>query len=227
MIKYSFIFLLPFLLFSCTEKQKQEVLKKENKKPLLSVSKKHRAIIPAKAVFIKELGDWKEYRNLKNFMVQFQQITPNEALSNALELKDLTKSLKDSLHPKILDNKAFKAREDVLYNETLRLADMTHIPAIKAAEINKQVDQILEVYNALNTKINTIFIQKSFEDNLNFDEVYIGIDTTKIDSTSKVYLDKMKPKEIKPQKKKRLVTKKAFNLLNPKKKRLLKRQKKE
>jgi len=215
------------MLFSCVKDPKQEVLKKDNKKSLLSVSAKHRAIIPVKALFTKELGDWAEYRNLKNFMVQFQQITPNEALSNALELRDLTKSLKDSLHPKILDNKAFKAREDVLYNETLRLADMTRIPAIKAVEVNKQVDQILEVYNALNTKINTIFIQKNFEDNLNFDEGYIGIDTTKIDSTSKVYLDKMKIEDAKPEKKKRLVTKKAFNLLNPKEKRLLKRQQKE
>lgn len=61
---------------------------------------------------------------------------------------------------------SFRTRVNVLENETLRLKDMTFIPAITANDVNTQVDKILAAFSATNSKINTIYSQLEVEQDI-------------------------------------------------------------
>ena len=87
-------------------------------------------------------------------------------MNNSRELNDITKSIIDSVQPQFLGTAAFKARLNLLYNETLRLYDMSSIPAIKATEVNHQVANILNAFSSVNFKINTILTQSELEKNI-------------------------------------------------------------
>ncbi len=224
------LYLLLFtLLFACGKPQKKEPKTAYKTKPLLSVVQKHQKTVSVKTIFKKEIIDWKSYQNLNEFIKQFSNNTPNESLSNALELKDLVKNLRDSVKPAILETPAFKARIHVLYNESLRLTDMTKIPAINADAVNKQVDKILVAFTSVNKKINTVFSQKTFEELITIDDAYIGLDTTKIDSVSRkniliereILENDIRGNQKKPKK---ITAKNLF--LNKKKKFLLEKKKK-
>lgn len=119
----------------------------------------------------KNIANWKEYETLNSFLERFDKTSPNEALNNAIELKDLTTNLKDSVKPKILENNAFNTRLNVLENEVFRLVDMTYITAIKAEEVNTQVRKIIEVFGSVNQKINTLYSHKRFEDAVLIDDL--------------------------------------------------------
>jgi hypothetical protein len=75
--------------------------------------------------------------------------------------------MKDSIRVKDLKTPSVIARINVLENETLRLADMATISSIKDSEVKEEVTNILTVYSAINSKINTIYkasaIQKAIE----------------------------------------------------------------
>ena len=183
------LFLLQFVfLFSCV-KNEQEKLENIEKKPLLSVVKEHASVEKVNILFKKDVADWKELNAVNSFLLRFKKASPNEALSNALELRDLVKSLKDSVKPKIFDIPSFNARIHILENETLRLADLTFIPAITANEINVEVDKTIAAFSAVNSKINTVLSKKRFEDAIDVKVDFIGIDLTKIDSVSKKSID--------------------------------------
>ncbi|QTE21746.1 hypothetical protein [Polaribacter cellanae] len=183
-MKYLIFLLLSVFVISCGNKT-QGNTDVEKAKPLMRVLKKHQATVNVKPVFLKEVENWQELKEIDSFFVKFREISPNEALSNALELRDLVKSLKDSVTPTLFDTPSFKTRVNILYNECLRLADLTLISAIKATEINKQVDKTIDAFSAVNTKINTILTKKKFEDEIDVKIDYIGLDTTKIDSVSR------------------------------------------
>lgn len=191
-----YIFVLVF--FSCGKKNKENLVK-ENKKPQLSIIKEHNKISEIKAFYKNETDNWQEFNALDLFLQKFKSTSSNEALSNALELKGLVKNLKDSIIPEKFNISSFKARINILNNETLRLVDLTFIPAITAEEVNLQVEKILTSLSTVNAKINTILSQKRFEDDIDIDVdvSFIGIDTTKIDSASLNTIknfDKKKPK---------------------------------
>ena len=205
-MKNIFYILLSVLLFSCGTK-KQEIQEIEQEKPLLSVVKKHTSPKSIKPLFLKEVENWQELNAVNTFLKKFEKVSPNEALSNALELRDLVKSLKDSVVPVIFDTSSFNARVNVFNNEALRLADLTFIPAIKIEEINLQVDKTIAAFSAVNSKINTILSKKRFEDAIDVKVDFIGIDSTKIDSVSKKSIDDIK--------KEKLLNKKIFNKGNP------------
>jgi len=114
--------------------------------------------------FQMQIADWNELNVLKNFLDRFIKASPKEVLSNSLELRDLIKLLKESKKSILFQNPSFETRVNILYNESLRLADMNTIPAITANEVNTQVDKILDAFSAVNAKINTIFSKKKFED---------------------------------------------------------------
>lgn len=183
-MKY-FIYLFLFsCFFSCAKKQ--EVKDKNlHVKPLLSVVKEHLNVEEVKPTYRKEIEDWQELKSVNNFISRFKKVSPNEVLSNALELKGLVKSLRDSVKPILFNTASFTTRVNILYNETLRLADMTFIPSIKAAEVNNQTDKILDAFSAVNAKVNTILSKKHFEDLIEVDVSFIGLDSTKIDTVSK------------------------------------------
>ena len=62
---------------------------------------------------------------------------------------------------------------------------MTFIPAINAAEVNLQTEKIISAFSGVNSKVNTILSKKRFEDAIDVDLNFIGLDSTKIDSISK------------------------------------------
>ncbi|MCG1035403.1 hypothetical protein [Polaribacter sargassicola] len=190
------IYLVLFVsVFSCTSKNKSdEDTSKE--KPKLSIAKQHKSLVKVKPVFEKEIGDWKDFRPALEFIEKFEYVSPNEALSNALELKGLVLNLRDSIKPPIFNTPSFDARVNVLYNETLRLADLTLIPAITAKDVNLQVDKTIDAFSSVNSKINTVLSKKEFEEAIDIDVVFIGLDSTKIDSVSKKTIDLRKKKEL-------------------------------
>lgn len=177
------------LFFSCLKKE-QDSLDNETQKPLLSVVKKHEDLIKIESSFTQEIENWNELKALDNFILRFKKASPNEVLSNALELKSLVSSLKDSVKPSLFEIPSFNTRVNILYNETLRLADMTFIPAIKADQVNMQTDKIINTFSAVNSKINTILTKKRFEDAIKVNVDFIGLDSTKIDSVSKKSIKK-------------------------------------
>lgn len=172
-------------MFSCAKGKQDSLGNDIAEKPQLSVVTKHPKIEPIKAVFLKEIKDWEELNTVHSFLKKFENVSPNEALSNALELRDLTKSLKDSIKPKPFDTPALNARINVFYNETLRLADITLIPAATANDVNLQIDKTIHTFSSVYSKINTILLKKKFEEEVDVDFNFIGLDSTKIDSLTK------------------------------------------
>ncbi|MEE9408471.1 MAG: hypothetical protein V3V28_10410 [Polaribacter sp.] len=204
-----------FILFSCGNKQ-QKTTEKTQTKPVLGIVKEHKSAESIQPIFLKEVETWKELNAVNSFLKKFKKVSSNEALSNALELRDLVISLRDSVKPRIFDIPSFNARINILNNEVLRLADLTFIPAIKTEEVNNQIDKTITAFSAVNTKINTILSKKRFEDAIDINLDFIGIDSTKIDSISKKSINDRKrdaalkkrikyegpPVELKPIKKK-------------------------
>ncbi|WP_343328901.1 hypothetical protein [Polaribacter staleyi] len=179
------IYLLLFVfLFSCGN-DKKETIKTVQEIPKLSIAKQHVALVNVKPTYKKEVENWQELKSVNSFIKKFEKVSPNEALSNALELRDLVVSLKDSVKPALFNNKPFETRINVLHNEVLRLADLTFIPAITSEEVNLQIDKTIAAFSSVNEKINSILAKKSFEDAIDIEIDYIGIDSTKIDSISK------------------------------------------
>ncbi|PQJ71851.1 hypothetical protein BTO14_00655 [Polaribacter butkevichii] len=179
------MYLLLFLvLFSCGN-DKKETTTTVQEKPKRSIVKQHVALVNVKSTYKKEVENWQELKSVNSFIKKFEKVSPNEALSNALELRDLVVSLKDSVKPTLFDNQPFETRINVLHNEVLRLADLTFIPAITSEEVNLQIDKTIAAFSSVNEKINSILAKKSFEDAIDIEIDYIGIDSTKIDSISK------------------------------------------
>tara|TARA_R110002073_G_scaffold108336_5_gene243554 strand:+ start:131237 stop:131821 length:585 start_codon:yes stop_codon:yes gene_type:complete len=152
-------FVLLFLSCGKSEKVEDQVIEKSE----FSTPKKHSEA----AVVLKKnrnsLEDWKEYEALNDFIQKFQSISPNGSLSNSKELNSIVKNLNDSIKPAFLESPAFNARVNLLYNETLRLYDMSSISSIKAEEVNLQVGKMLHAFSSLNSKINIIILQQNLE----------------------------------------------------------------
>lgn len=182
--------LLVLLIFIACGKNKPKEAQKPKERPLLSVVKMHDATKEVLPVFEKEIEDWNTLKNTATFLERFKKASANEVLSNALEFKALTKSLRDSVKPKLFTLPAMQARINILHNESLRLADMTNIPAIAAEEVHEQTNKILSAYSSINEKVNTVLRKKQFEDAINVDVTFIGLDSTKIDTISKNSIQK-------------------------------------
>ena len=209
-------YILAFFLISCDDTSQNNIEQKVSK-PLLSISKKNAEIVAVKSIYKNETENWEELNSLNSFMSRFSKISPNEALSNALELKGLVESLRDSVTPNVFDIPSFKTRINILNNEVLRLVDLTYISAITAEEVNEQVDKTLASFSTVNSKINTILSQKQFEDDIDIDISFIGIDTTKIDNVSKKTILKLnedlllEKKPVKKSRRPKLITKSSID----------------
>ncbi|CAM1360017.1 conserved hypothetical protein [Tenacibaculum sediminilitoris] len=168
-----FLFVFVLLFFTITSCQKKNEQKKElPTKTQMNVSIKHTDYSKVNQNYIDNIKPWKEYFIVEDFLQELKNTTPIEALNNALELKTLTKQLKDSLNIETLKTPAFKARVNVFENETLRLADMTFIPSISADEINNQVEKIMVIFGSVNDKINTVYAKKKFDSEVNLDSLF-------------------------------------------------------
>lgn len=193
-MKYYFSIIILLFLFSCDAKQEQSS-QVEDTTPLLSVVKEYPSAKKIRPTFDEDVKDWKELKAVDDFLERFRKVSANEVLSNALELKGLVKNLKDSVKPDLFNTRAFNARVNIFYNETLRLTDMINIPAISADEVQQQTEKIINAFSAINAKVNTVLSKKRFEDEIDVDIKYIGLDSTKIDSvTRKSIYKKQEPK---------------------------------
>lgn len=162
--KYLYLFLMVgFLSCNPAEKSKRKQLKKFGKQEtIITIGSPLKLSRDAAAI----IGNWKEYKNFKKMFNQYQTTTPSEALSNAEELNALALQLKDSIKNKTLKTIPFKARLDVLQNETMRLQDMVSISNLKPSDIKEQVNKVLAAYNATIAKLNNIAVQKQIEKEL-------------------------------------------------------------
>ena len=163
-MKFIYYCVFIFLISSCNDTTPTAT--KVVEKPEASRVKKHNQVSKIQSKFEMDIDSWIEYENLAIFLQQYTAISPNDALNNSRELNDITKSIIDSVQPQFLGTTAFKARLNLLYNETLRLYDMSSIPAIKATEVNHQVANILNAFSSVNFKINTILTQSELEKNI-------------------------------------------------------------
>lgn len=119
----------------------------------------------------KDIQNWDEYFTMSEFLKKYYTaISPSLSLEMSKELTDLSKTMKDSLRIKELNNRGMFARLNVFYSEALRLQDMSEISSIKAVEVTEQVEKLVSVYNSINMKINSIYEQKNFDSNVDFDE---------------------------------------------------------
>tara|TARA_B110000091_G_C13762892_1_gene452996 strand:- start:874 stop:1509 length:636 start_codon:yes stop_codon:yes gene_type:complete len=192
------------IFFSCNKK-KQDNVQEQYLRPLLSVPREFGATVKVNAMFLKDVEEWQELKAVDNFLARFKKVSPNEVLGNALELESLVKSLKDSVKPALFNVLAFKVRINILHNETLRLSDMTFIPAIKSTEVNLQTAKIISAFSAVNSKVNTILLKKHFEDAIEVDVKLIGLDSTQIDSVSKKAINEKFKKSLLNEKKSKLL----------------------
>ncbi|WP_456376946.1 hypothetical protein [Lutibacter sp.] len=167
---YSFLLIILFLNISCNRaKNIQEV--SENSDSLKI--KTNRIVGTIGEILIptakKALSDWKEYKNVDEFMLKYYNISNAEALDYAEELSGLVQLMKDSIKIEKLKGLDVMARFNVLHNETLRLADMANIPSITNEEVKEEVVKIIEIYAAVNSKINTIYKAEALQNSLDVD----------------------------------------------------------
>jgi len=107
-----------------------------------------------------EMDSWIEYQKFDDFIEQYKNITISDALYNAKDLANLAQQLKDSIRIEKFKIPSVKIRLNVLYNETLRLADMSEIKTIGEKEVLHENENILNAFSALNLKINNILSQE-------------------------------------------------------------------
>ncbi|NLP57695.1 hypothetical protein [Lutibacter sp. B1] len=193
---YVFLLIVLFLNFSCD--QKKEIEKVSEKKDTIQVNSNRivntlgETLIPKAKTSLK---DWKEYNDVDEFLLKYYNISSYEALNNAQELSDLVKLMKDSVRVEKLKQLNVTARINVLHNETLRLVDMSTIPSIKNEEIKEEVTKILEVYSALNSKINTIYKAEDIQNSLEVDtETPIELEKEKKEPLKKEFRGKVSSK---------------------------------
>jgi hypothetical protein len=160
-MKYIIYSICAIFFISCNDGKKKS--EQAFKKPQSSQIKKHEKPFKIQAKYQSEVEEWQEYEDLSVFLNQYTSISPNDALNNSRELNEISKRIVDSLKPVVFETAAFNARVNLLYNETLRLFDMSSIPAIKANEVNNHVDKILNAFSSINSKINTTLKQKELE----------------------------------------------------------------
>ncbi|MGJ8759134.1 MAG: hypothetical protein ACSHXA_01235 [Polaribacter sp.] len=215
--------LLSVILFSCGN-NKKETVSTLQETPKLSTPVKHISVEGVKAIYEPEIENWQELKTVNSFLKKFEKVSPNEALSNALELRDLVISLKDSVKPEIFDTPPFETRINVLHNEVLRLADLTFIPAITSEEVNLQVDKTIAAFSTVNSKINSILAKKRFEEEINIDFDFIGIDSTQMDSISKKSINLKKLEQDSISKERNAVQRKEFNEISPENQVFLKKE---
>lgn len=105
----------------------------------------------------KELtNSWPEYERFDDLISQYQEISMNEALLNSVELSVLAQQLRDSIRVEKLNIPEVKTRLNVLYSETLRLADMSTIPTVTEKMVAEENNDMIDAYSALNLKINNM-----------------------------------------------------------------------
>jgi len=171
MIRFKHLYLVTIIIFcviSCkknatdaeNELATDDTLKVEDQKDIRSIGE---TLDPEAR---KKVKDWPEYQQLDEFLTTFYSISPNEALNLSKELSTTTQQLKDSLKIERFKEPDILIRLNVLHNYSLRLNDMENISSIKPDEVKEGIQNILDAFSALNSKINNITNQEKLEADL-------------------------------------------------------------
>lgn len=145
------------LFLTACKKQEQEAATTEAKEVVaIRMIKSENPIIQLNAASKTLTESWPEYQRFDDLIGQYQEISMNEALLNSVELSELAKQLRDSIRVEKLNIPEVKIRLNVLYSETLRLADMSTIPTITENLVAEENNDMIEAYSALNIKINNM-----------------------------------------------------------------------
>ncbi|HHC79398.1 MAG TPA: hypothetical protein ENK46_05910 [Flavobacteriia bacterium] len=164
--KFLYFFILVISVFSCkkkafSEKKNTLTIKDsvtiEDKKDIRSIGE---ILLPDAK---NKIETWKEYQQLDELITNFYSISPDEALNLSKELSTLTQQLKDSVKIERFKQHDIGIRINVLNNSALRLADMATINAIDPTEVKAEIQNILDAFSALNSKINNITKQEKLE----------------------------------------------------------------
>ena len=176
-------FMLVLILISCKNKEKSDQNKPSFNQERLNTIKSEKPIIPLNTKAKDLVKAWAEYQNFEELVVQYQEITVSEALLNSVELSVLAQHLKDSIRVEKLNIPEVKIRLNVLYSETLRLADMSSIPTITEESVKKENNNMIEAFSALNLKINNMNLQEELNSEISkfIDEV---LESPSIDSSN-------------------------------------------
>lgn len=161
-IKYVFYIFLLISISSCnktTSKKELEAVVKDTIKTNKIKIIHNEIKLNSKAK--KAVENWTEYQKIDEFIKQFSNISMTDALFNANELSELAQQLKDTIRVEKFKISSVKIRLNVLHNETLRLADMATINNISEKEVQKENENILNAFSALNLKINNIISQEN------------------------------------------------------------------
>lgn len=156
-MKYLYLFFV-LVLFSCKNDVKESDIKPQKARKQLIAKDEKFISNDVHQKLHKEaqnsVENWQEYQEVSLFMPKFYNTSTKEILLNASEFYELTTHLKDSIRVKNFKQPSVKIRLNVLQNEALRLFDMDSIPSITNKEVVQEVKNIINAFNALNTKIN-------------------------------------------------------------------------
>lgn len=174
-MKYSIFLLCLFVVFySCETKKVSNNEDDEDKifyQSLLSVKKNYKIEKDVNTPTLLKIEGWKQYVSLSKFIKDnFIETSPNQSFEMSKELVDHVQMAKDSLRIKELRKLGVFARLNTLYSESLRLKDMSTISSIKAEEVEVQTEKILSIFSSINAKLNAVYEQNEFDENVEFDE---------------------------------------------------------
>lgn len=149
-------FIISIVFLSCKNKEKVEMEGYTSQFEAGSTIKSDKSIVPLNSKSKELVAKWPEYQKFAEFVGQYQEITMSDALLNSAELSVMAQQLKDSIRVDNLKIPSIKMRLNVLYSETMRLADMATIPTITEEAVLRENNNIIQAFSALNLKINTI-----------------------------------------------------------------------
>lgn len=172
MFKKFFLYFLLFIGIACKDIKKNETNLQLDTLKVKTTSKIVNSLGETLTTASRKLvEDWPEYEVLDELINDYYNITNDDALQKAKDLSTYSQQLRDSIRIDILDRSDIKIRLNVLYNTSLRLADMETIKTIKSEEIKTEVTNIIDAFSAINSKINNILAQQNIEKELiNFEK---------------------------------------------------------
>lgn len=145
-------------IVSCSEDSTKDVLiQKEDTRILETEDEKFTSKVTLEKLHVEAVKitkDWQEYQAVLAFIPKFYKTSTKEILLNSNQFYELTTFLKDSIRLKQFNKPSIKSRLNVLHNESLRLFDMDSIPNITNKEVIVKTMNIINAFNAINSKIN-------------------------------------------------------------------------
>ncbi len=134
------------------------------------------------------------YSSLRASMEQLLKGKRENVLNQGNPIAVLALSLKDSTENVVINSKSVQARLNALYTMSLRMQDMQAIPALSDQMIYDQGDEVVEIYNGLIDKINTVALKAKLESEL-YDPRYLTQDSIDKSKSKEVFVPKL-PLEI-------------------------------